>query len=186
MFNQELEKLLNVDIKLNAEFYNDIIDSELSIIYHGERLASILYKRSGLLKLSKIESVHAKKIKKIIKKIHPIEKDFFKFYKSVLKSRDLKKYSLLIDDLEQYAIYRYNTLIKVLNDKIIINTLKDILRDEADHSNDNIKITYKNKFEGYENYYLYNKYIDFLNIDYDQFKKMMWNCEFYKQLRGQK
>lgn len=182
MFNQELKKLISIE--LNTEFYNDIIDSELSLIYYGERLAEILYKRSGLLKLSKIESVHAKKIKKIIKKIHPIEKDFFKFYKSMIKSKDLKVYHNLINDLEYYALHRYNTLIKVLNDEKIINILKDILRDEIEHLNESIKVTYKNKFEGYENHYLYNKHKHFLNIDYDKFKKIMWNSEFYKKLRG--
>lgn len=186
MFNEKLKELLDLqlDVKLSDDFYVDVINSELSLMYHGEKLVHILYKRSKKIKLSKIEIMHANKIRKFIHKVHPVEKISLDFYKKILKTKDVNLYLSLIEDYEKFAVLRYKTIIDVLENKELIKVIKEILVDELRHFNyEHKNLIFKSKLNGYENLYLYNKYKDQLKIEYEDFRKKMWHTKLYQQMR---
>ena len=105
MYKEHLKKDLNIEIILPHEFYVDFILSELSIIYYGEKMARIIYKKINRNKLSQLEKSHEDVIKKIIIKPIPLDIRIYNFFKHVLKLKDEKKYLSFCDDLEYYSIF---------------------------------------------------------------------------------
>ena len=184
MHQEHLKHLLNIEINLPDEFYLDTLISEINIIYYGEKIARILYKRLGNLKLSQIEKNHEMIIKEIIKKPKKLDPTILLFFKKILKSKNDQVYISFLKSLEHYAIFRYKTIIDLITDSSIKYQLDFILQDELKHFIKNDNLEFKSNFNGFENYNLYLKYKDILKINYHQFKQKMWNTDFYKKIRG--
>lgn len=184
MYKEYIKENVNIGIILPNEFYVDLILSELSIIYYGEKMARIIYKKINKNNLSQIEKKHEILIKKILIKPTKLDIKIFNFFKYILKLKDEKKYLSFCKDLEYYSIFRYQTMIKFIENKETLKILEDILEDEINHLDKKIVPTYQSNFGGYENEYLYQKYKHILMIDYQEFKERMWQTDFCKNLRG--
>ena len=50
MYQDSIKEQINIDIELPQQFYEDLIYSEINIIYYGEKIASILYKKLNNLR----------------------------------------------------------------------------------------------------------------------------------------
>ena len=184
MYNKTLKGDLDIGIEMPDSFYDEVIFFELNVIYYGEKTASLIYKKLKLDHLSKIEKKHEKIIKKIIKP-EPLDKKIITFLKNILKLKNEELYRTFLNDLEHYAFFRFKTIINYINDENVIKKLNIILMDEMEHFEESKKLSYKTNFEGFENEKMYNKYKDILKIDYETFRKKMWQTVFYKKMRGQ-
>ena len=184
MYQDSIKEQINIDIELPQQFYEDLIYSEINIIYYGEKIASILYKKLNNFNLSKIEKQHQDIIKKIIKKQQPLDNRIFLFFKNIIKSKNHQVYTSFLKSLEHYSIFRYKALISVINDKEIKDLLNEILEDELKHFVKYEDLEYKSNFHGFENKTLFLKYENILKISYDQFRQKMWNTIFYQKIRG--
>lgn len=187
--NIDIHKLKkDIDIDIEDNFYKDIIYWDLSLVYYAEKSAKIFYKILKEKELEKCEKEHTQLLKEIIKNnLITIDKWFYEFVKSFVKDKNEEKIRSVLNSGEYYSIMRYKTLIYYIKDKKVLDILNKVLEDELYHFyiTDENKIEYKNNFLGYDNFYVYNKYKNKLNIDYNTFKNIMINSNFCKRLRGE-
>lgn len=183
----KLKKDISIEIN-NEEFYKDILYSDFSVIYYGEKLAKIFYKILKLKTLSECEKNHSLMIKSILKNnLKPIEKTFFNEANKFIKRKNKDEIKYLMNIAEYFTCLRYKALKYYIEDLETLNKIDVILKDEENHVQ-NKKIVgekFLNYFLGYENNHTYNKYKIELNISYIDFKKCMYNSNFCKKIRGQ-